>query len=68
VLGFLPWFPIAWQAHIGGLIVGAVIGFIFTKTRRPKQRWLQIGLLCLVGAVIVGALALPAFGVYAQLG
>jgi hypothetical protein len=45
-----------------------VIGFIFTKTRRPKQRWLQIGLLCLVGAVIVGALALPAFGVYAQLG
>ncbi|GGF41446.1 rhomboid family intramembrane serine protease [Microbacterium sorbitolivorans] len=67
VLGFVPGFNIAWQAHIGGLIVGAAIGFIFTRTRRPKQRWLQIGLLCLVGVIVAAAFVLPLFGVYAQL-
>jgi len=68
VLGFLPGLNIAWQAHVGGLIVGAIIGFIFTRTRRPKQKWAQIGLLALVGVAIVVALLLPAFGIRAQLG
>ncbi len=46
---------VSWQAHIGGLAVGALIGFIFTRTRSPKQRGLQIALLA---AVTVGLLLL----------
>ncbi|GGO63817.1 rhomboid family intramembrane serine protease [Microbacterium nanhaiense] len=68
VLGFLPGLNIAWQAHVGGLAVGALVGYIFTKTRRPARKSLQIGLLILVGVAIAAALALPAFGIYAQLG
>lgn len=68
VLGFLPGLNIAWQAHVGGLAVGALVGYIFTKTRRPVRKSLQIGLLILVGVAIAAALALPAFGIYAQLG
>jgi len=52
VLGFL--IPnVAWQAHLGGLIAGGAVAFVYLQTRRPNQlRW-QIGL---VGA-IVAALA-----------
>lgn len=57
VIGFLPGFEVAWQAHIGGAIVGALVGFIYTRTRRPEQRRTQIVLL---GAVVLGLLALLA--------
>ena len=46
---------ISWQAHLGGVIVGALIGFIYTKTRNIRQKNTQI--LALVG-VAVGLLAL----------
>jgi membrane associated rhomboid family serine protease len=48
VLGFL--IPnIAWQAHLGGLIAGGAVAFVYLQTRRPNQlRW-QIGL---VGAIV----------------
>ena len=59
VIGFIPRMGIAWQAHVGGLIFGLIIGLIFTRTRRPKQKGLQIGLLCGVGAVIAVLLAVP---------
>src|SRR5690606_31978927 len=29
VIGFIPGFNIAWQAHIGGVVVGALLGLIF---------------------------------------
>lgn len=63
VLGFVPGFNISWQAHVGGLVFGALIGFIFTRTRRPKQQRLQIALLCGVGVLIVGVLLLPLAGI-----
>ena len=63
VLGFIPGFNIAWQAHVGGLVVGALIGLIFTRTRRPKQKRLQIALLCAVGVGIAALFVLPAFGI-----
>ncbi|UJP09517.1 rhomboid family intramembrane serine protease [Microbacterium sp. KUDC0406] len=49
---------ISWQAHLGGAIVGALVAYIFTRTKRAKQRGLQIGLL---SAVVVGLLAIVAF-------
>ncbi|WP_309127175.1 rhomboid family intramembrane serine protease [Microbacterium sp.] len=36
---------IAWEAHLGGAIVGAAVAFIYTRTRRREQRTLQIMLL-----------------------
>ncbi|GGM35426.1 rhomboid family intramembrane serine protease [Microbacterium saperdae] len=48
---------IAWQAHLGGAIVGALIAFIYTRTKRREQRIWQIVLL----AVTVVALLLVVF-------
>jgi len=44
---------IAWEAHLGGLAVGAAIAGVYLVTRRPEQRTRQI--LSVVG--IVAALA-----------
>lgn len=44
---------IAWQAHLGGAIVGALIALILTRTRRREQRvWQNVLLAALV--VILG--------------
>ena len=53
VIGFFPGLSIAWQAHLAGLIAGAVIGLILVQTRKPTQRKLQIGLLWAVFAVLL---------------
>lgn len=53
VIGFVPGFNIAWQAHLGGLAVGAVIGLIFIETRKRSQQNLQIWLLVAVALVLV---------------
>lgn len=55
VIGFIPGFNVSWQAHVGGLVTGLLVGFIYTRTRAPRQRTLQIGLL---SAVAVGLIAL----------
>jgi membrane associated rhomboid family serine protease len=55
VIGFIPGFNISWQAHIGGLITGALIGAIYFATRRIDQKNTQILLLVAVG---VGLIAL----------
>jgi multisubunit Na+/H+ antiporter MnhE subunit len=45
---------ISWQAHIGGLAVGAVVAAIYSATRRPEQKSTQtIYLLLLVGALLM---------------
>ncbi|MGO1746696.1 MAG: rhomboid family intramembrane serine protease [Microbacterium gubbeenense] len=62
VLGFVRAGQISWQAHVGGLIVGAIVGFVLVRTRRPKQKKLQIALLCAVGVGIAAVFLLPAFG------
>jgi membrane associated rhomboid family serine protease len=53
VIGFIPGFNIAWQAHVGGLVTGAVIGLVFMATRNVRQKSTQIWLLAAVGAVLV---------------
>ena len=53
VIGFIPGLNIAWQAHIGGMITGALIGLIFVQTRRRGQEKLQIALIAAFAAVLV---------------
>lgn len=45
-------FPgIAWQAHIGGLVAGALVGLVYIATRQRSQRVVRILLLT---AIVVG--------------
>lgn len=49
---------IAWQAHLGGAVVGALIAFILTRTKRREQRVWQIVLLA---AVVILLIVIVAF-------
>jgi membrane associated rhomboid family serine protease len=53
VLGFIA--PnIAWEAHFGGLLIGALVGWVYLRTRRPAQRPVQIGSVAgIVAALLV---------------
>lgn len=55
VIGFLPGMSISWQAHVGGLVTGILVGLIFANTRRRKQAALQI---ILTGGLTLGLVAL----------
>ena len=57
-IGFIPSANISWQAHLGGLIGGALVGLILLETRPRSRRGLQIGLL--IGLTV----ALFAIGVF----
>lgn len=52
---------ISWQGHLGGLIVGGAVGYIFTRTRSRKQATAQKLLVGSVGVALVAATALPLF-------
>jgi membrane associated rhomboid family serine protease len=51
---------ISWQAHLGGLIAGALVGLIYSRTRAPRQRGVQIGLLVTLSVVLLALLVIPA--------
>lgn len=53
VIGFVPGLSIAWQAHLGGLVAGALVGLIYVETRKRSQLGLQVGLLVALVAVLV---------------
>lgn len=55
VIGFVPGFNIAWQAHVGGALIGALVGFIILRTRKRSQRTGQILLLLAVAAFLIAA-------------
>jgi membrane associated rhomboid family serine protease len=63
VVGFLPGTAISWQAHVGGIVLGFITGFVFAKTRNVRQRGLQIGLLVAEAVVLIAGI----FAVYASL-
>ncbi|MFF2372055.1 rhomboid family intramembrane serine protease [Agromyces sp. NPDC058110] len=61
-IGFLPGANISWQAHLGGLVGGALVGLILLETRKRSRRGMQIALLValavlllVVGTVVAGA-------------
>lgn len=49
---------IAWQAHLGGAIVGALLALILTRTKRPEQRTWQV---ILIAATVVLLIVVVAF-------
>ena len=58
-IGFIPGMGISWQAHVGGLVAGALAGLIFARTRRADQQRLQIVLLAGLTAALLLLLLVP---------
>lgn len=51
VIGFVPGFSISWQAHLGGLVGGAIVGLIYYSNRhsnRSGRLWWEIAALIAV--------------------
>jgi membrane associated rhomboid family serine protease len=62
VLGFvLP--GIAWQAHLGGLVVGAALGSAFAYAPRERRLPVAVGSCVAVGVLLVGAVLVTYAGV-----
>lgn len=55
VITFLPGLNIAWQAHLGGLIVGAVIAYAMVHAPRQSRALVQYGTCLCVLAVLLCA-------------
>ena len=52
VIGFvLP--GVAWEAHLGGIVVGALVAWIYTRTRHRSKLPLQVGALVATGVALV---------------
>jgi len=45
---------VAWQAHLGGLIAGVLLGFVFVQTRRIAQRRAQLAWTMTIIVILVG--------------
>jgi membrane associated rhomboid family serine protease len=51
---------IAWQAHVGGLLVGALTGWVFVANRGPRRRNRALLAGAAIGAVLVVLALAPA--------
>ena len=56
---YIPGFNVSWQAHVGGLVVGALVGLIYARTRSVRRRALQIWLLVALALVLLALLLIP---------
>ncbi len=59
VITFLPGSNISWQGHIGGGLVGLLVGFIFARTRAIRQQRTQKLLLVATAVGLLALLAIP---------
>jgi len=50
---------VSWQAHLGGLLTGALVGLIYARTRTAQRRTAQIWLLVGVGVGLLALLVIP---------
>ena len=50
---------VSWQAHLGGLLTGALVGLIFARPGRRERRAAQIWLLVGVGVGLLALLVIP---------
>ncbi len=50
---------VSWQAHVGGLVIGALVGLIFARTRAVRKRRRQIVLLAATALALIALLAVP---------
>ena len=55
VIGFIPGFGIAWQAHVGGLVTGLAIALVYLETRARSRRTAQVLLTAAVLVVLLAA-------------
>jgi len=62
VLGFVPAFGIAWQAHLGGVLTGAALAAVITLTASQARRKLQLPALAAV-LVLLAAIAVAKYAV-----
>jgi membrane associated rhomboid family serine protease len=44
---------ISWQAHVGGMVVGAIVAWLLLATRGPRKREARIAAIAAVAAVLV---------------
>lgn len=51
---------ISWQAHLGGLIAGAAVGFVYARTRARARQRTQYLLLAALTVVLLALLVVPA--------
>ena len=64
-IGFLPGAAISWQAHLGGMLIGAATMGVLVATRGPRKKWARITALAGLGALLIALacayfVALPA--------
>jgi membrane associated rhomboid family serine protease len=54
IFTFNPWGAIAWQAHVGGLVAGALIAIAMVHAPREHRNLVQFGACALVLVLVVG--------------
>ncbi|WP_319052984.1 rhomboid family intramembrane serine protease [Streptomyces europaeiscabiei] len=53
IFTFSPMFNIAWEAHVGGLVAGVLIGYAMVHAPRERRALIQYGACALVLAAVV---------------
>uniref|UniRef100_A0AAU3I1U3 Rhomboid family intramembrane serine protease n=1 Tax=Streptomyces sp. NBC_01393 TaxID=2903851 RepID=A0AAU3I1U3_9ACTN len=53
IISFSPGFNIAWQAHVGGLIGGVVVGYAMVHAPRERRNLVQYGVSALMLVAVV---------------